>query len=278
MNALACAADDPADEVDGGYWRAARRPWPTLLFVLPLILVYELGVVWLRADPAALRNGADCWLRSWMLHAGLVYPWALPAILVGGLLAWQIAGRHPWQCSVDTLTGMCGESLLFALLLVVCGQALNVLFREWGLETLSVGAAAGAAPQPLVRAISFLGAGIYEELMFRLALLPVLFYLLRALLLPRGVSLLLAVVAGSVVFAAAHYVDPSAPLAAGSLSQACRTVLDDSSLWYGFSFRLLAGLLFSVLLLLRGFGITVGCHACYDLLAGVVMQAPDALG
>jgi hypothetical protein len=36
-----------------------------------------------------------------------------------------------------------------------------------------------------------------------------------------------------------------------------------------FAFRVVAGLLFSVLYAVRGFGITVGTHACYDVLVGI---------
>ena len=38
-----------------------------------------------------------------------------------------------------------------------------------------------------------------------------------------------------------------------------------------FSFRALAGGFSSLLCILRGFGITVGCHAAYDLLVGLLL-------
>ena len=40
---------------------------------------------------------------------------------------------------------------------------------------------------------------------------------------------------------------------------------------YVFLFRTLAGVYFAVLFQLRGFGIAVGAHACYDVLVGVVV-------
>lgn len=256
------------------YWQEARRPLPTLMFVLPLVLVYEIGVTCLGVQPDLLRNGADSWMRAWMLNAGLPVGWVLPGLLAGGLLLWQLLGSHPWRVSFDTLTGMFGESLLFAIVLILGGQSLNVLFRSHGFETLSVDAAGG--PSAGARALSFLGAGIYEEMLFRLALIPLVFYLLRMLLIPRKPSIVLAVAASSLIFAGAHYLDPQASFSWGALTDAYGRVAADSGLWYGFTFRLLAGLTFSLLLLVRGFGITVGCHAMYDLLAGVLMQAPLA--
>src|SRR3990170_3082495 len=44
------------------YWRESQRPLVSLAFVLPLLVVYEGGVLWL--GPAAMRNGADVWLRQ----------------------------------------------------------------------------------------------------------------------------------------------------------------------------------------------------------------------
>ena len=258
------------------YWFEARRPLPTLLFVLPIIAAYEVGVSSSGVEGVSLRNGADCWMRMWMLGAGLPGGWLLPSALIACLLAWQVVGRHPWRVSFDTMTGMFGESLLFALLLVACGQSLAVCFRTHGFEAVALAADPAAPSTPVAaRALSFLGAGVYEELLFRLTLIPVCFYLLRVLLIPRGISLVLAVLSSSVVFAAAHYLEPQSGFAWGSLTAACRRVADDPSLWYGFAFRLFAGLAFSVLLLLRGFGITVGSHALYDLVAGVVMQVPE---
>ncbi len=266
---LLAAGDTP------GYWNEARRPLPTLLFVLPFVLVYECGVAWCGAQAPQVRNGADHWMRSWMLDAGLTYAWLLPAALFTGLLAWQIAGRYPWRCSFDTLTGMFGESLLFALLLIVGGQSLNLVFHRYGFETLAVTQAAPVQlPPGATRAISFLGAGIYEEVMFRLALLPLGYYLLRAMMLPRRAALVLAVLISSGLFAAAHYVDPASGSVWSGLWEPLARVRATPALWYGFTFRLFAGLLFSLLLLTRGFGITVGCHALYDLLAGVLMQGP----
>lgn len=271
MTPLDAFPGDVSDEAC--YWVQARRPWPTLLFLLPLIVAYELGVLWFGSDPAALRNGADYWLRSWLLDLGLGLNWLPPAVLVGGLLAWQVVSRERWECSFDTLAGMFGESLLFAVLLVVGGQMLSLLFREWGLETLTAGGSLTAA-SAWERSVSFLGAGLYEELVFRLALLPVCFYLLRGLLAPRGVAVVLAVVLSSLIFAAAHDLSPSDPVSLSGFGAALSRVVEEPGRWYGFSFRLLAGVTFSLLLWWRGFGITVGCHALYDLLAGVLMQPP----
>ena len=87
----------------GGYLSATRHPWSCLLFLVPLIVVYEAGVVWLGGpQPELLRNGADTWLR-WGLGVMLnpLFPTlplgTLSANLLGGLLmgfAMEIITRH----------------------------------------------------------------------------------------------------------------------------------------------------------------------------------------
>ena len=70
------------------------------------------------------------------------------------------------------------------------------------------------------------------------------------------VAAVVSVLLTSLVFAAAHYVgrygDP--------VQWAAR------AFWFGFVFRWLAGVFFSILFVCRGFGVTAGAHAGYDIL------------
>ncbi len=68
-----------------------------------------------------------------------------------------------------------------------------------------------------------------------------------------------AVVVTSLMFALAHYV--------GRYGEA--VACSQPAFWFGFLFRLLAGLFFSILFVYRGFGIAAGAHAGYDILVGV---------
>ena len=51
------------------YWNQSRRPLASLFFVLPLLLCYEVGTLWLGS--AAVRNGADIWLQEFLATAGI---------------------------------------------------------------------------------------------------------------------------------------------------------------------------------------------------------------
>ena len=96
-----------------------------------------------------------------------------------------------------------------------------------------------------------LGAGIYEELLFRVLLVGALAWLARRAFGwgPAAAGMLSPRVLGALIFSAFHYIGPYGdPLELGS-----------------FTFRAVAGVLFSGLYLLRGFGITAWTHALYDV-------------
>jgi hypothetical protein len=95
-----------------------------------------------------------------------------------------------------------------------------------------------------------LGAGIYEELLFRVILVSGLAWLAAAGLgWTRIQANVFAVFLGALVFSAFHYIGP----------------YGDSLQLGSFTFRAVSGLLFSALYVLRGFGITAWTHALYDV-------------
>jgi hypothetical protein len=242
------------------YWTQARQPLHSLLFLLPFLAIYEIGVG-LLAGPAheSARNGADYWMRCGLHQAGLRHPLLLPAVVVGLLAVWHLVGHFRWKPSAATLMGMLAESLLFGMCLVVLGQLQDLAFRShvdrMAHESHSGILLSQAATLPTV--ISYVGAGVYEEVLFRLCLIPIVYGFLRALLVPRRAAVLMAVVATSLLFSAAHYVGPAA----------------DTFTMFSFAFRAMAGVFFAGLFVIRGFGITAGSHAAYDLLVGALIPA-----
>lgn len=241
----ACSGDD--------YWLLARRPLNCLCFLTPLLALYEAGVLLLGGVQSdSYRNGADFWMREGLQSVGCQQVWLLPAAVVGGLLTWHLVRKDSWRVSPETWLGMLAESVLFAVLLLLLGQLQNLAFQQWsGQLPLAI-----HDRDILPRAISFLGAGIYEEVLFRLCLLPACYGAWRILLVPHSPAVVLSVLTTSLLFSAAHYVGPAG----------------DQFSAFSFTFRSLAGLFFAGLFVLRGFGVAAGCHAAYDLLVGVFLS------
>jgi membrane protease YdiL (CAAX protease family) len=171
----------------------------------------------------------------------------LGVILIWNLWRW---GDRPGDL-VGVLSGMGLESVAFALGLWGISRGLGPLIDYLGLElNLSL-----ARHPALGQVITYVGAGIYEELLFRLLLYSALLMLLRRIGLSTLLAVSLTALASSLLFSAAHHVGPHGE------------PLED----YVFLFRTIAGLYFSLVFQWRGFGVAVGAHACYDIVVGLVI-------
>jgi hypothetical protein len=238
------------------YWRVARAPRYSLTFALPLLVAYEVLAFSLSGDEViGVRNGADVLLKSLFLalggRDGLI---VFGALLVGGG-AWIVWKDYRRSRNLDPRVFglMATESVVYALAFGMVTSTLTGLLLPGlatvGAASLSFGSVATwSLPTQLM--IS-LGAGIYEELLFRVMLVSALAWLARnGFGWSNRASGVFAVVAGALIFSAFHYIGPYGDrLELGS-----------------FTFRAVAGLLFSGLYLLRSFGVTAWTHALYDVL------------
>lgn len=252
MRQMATIIPTPALSPPGSYWSLSRLPLASLIFISPLLVGYEAGVIFL--GPQAARNGAAVWLQRFLDAIGFGQYFLLPLLTVSVLLGWHYTTRQPWRIPTWVYWGMAVESLLLAICLRVILHLQGMLHGM--LLDVSPNASSGPLQhlvQFLKTGVSFLGAGIYEELLFRLVMLSAAIWLLRWSKLPPWARIVLAVLVTSLLFSAAHYVGGREPI-----------------LGFSFVFRFLAGVFFALLFLYRGFGIAVGAHAGYDLLVGLV--------
>lgn len=240
------------------YWELTRQPLPSALFLLPLLVVYELGVIWFsQAGQYTVRNGADHWIREGLLSVGFQQVHLLPTLVLVALGIWHLLGKYPHRISGELMTGMLAESVLFAVLLVVIGQTQDILFQQWSIpEPLSIFPRRAGAT-----AISYLGAGIYEEVLFRGILCTLIYAGGRSLKIPVTACLIFAMLSSSLLFSYAHYIGPAA----------------DQYSHFSFLFRACAGMYFAGLYFCRGLGIAIGAHTAYDLLVGLLLPAMMAV-
>lgn len=241
-----------------GYWAATRAPRYSLLFALPLLVLYEaLAALLTRTAAVQVRNGADVLLKSLFLTlGGLDGLLVFGALLLGGgaILVWRDLRRHGGRLRIRFFAAMAAESLLYATLLGGVAGLLTAVVLG-GVPVLAVASQDPAGGTVLATQLMIsLGAGLYEELLFRVVLVSGLALAARRLLgWSAGGAALFAIGAGAAIFSAFHYVGPYGdPFAVGS-----------------FTFRLIAGLIFSALYVVRGFGIVAWTHALYDVLLTV---------
>ncbi len=232
------------------YLDTTRTHTYSLLFALPLLVLYELGAM-MMADGrgGGMRNGADVLLRTLLATGGVQGTLAFTAALAVG--AAVIVGlerrRKPVPLHGRYFVGMLAESAAYAVIFGFVVAAATQLLLGGMVRFAADG---GITSMPLFDGVVLsLGAGIYEELLFRVILTGGLFALLLAAGVKRGTAGVVAVVVSAFIFSAFHYVGPYAyPLELNS-----------------FTFRLLAGLAFSALYMTRGFGVAAWTHALYDV-------------
>lgn len=234
------------------YWELSRRPLVSLAFIAPILITYELGV--LTLGPDALRNAADVWSRQFLRSLGFGQYFLLPLLVCGVLLGWHHIRHDPWKIHRRVVTIMWLESLVLGVALLVLAQAMGRILSPAFL-------AAAESRSTWSKFIGYLGAGFYEELLFRLLLLSGLALVAKYAGLNRRGSLITAVAISSVLFAAVHY-----RFEVSLFGWTIGPQYGDRFTWYSCLFRIAAGLFFGCLFVARGFGIVVGAHAAYDVL------------
>lgn len=226
--------------IPGGYLQQSQRPIVILAFLVPFIIIHHLGTRLFGVDV-----GAASILRLMISNLG-IYGSSVPAVLVVvTLLVWHIIRGDRWSVSFETLPVMAAESFLFALPVFGIGYICR--------QTLPM--TVGSSHSLMAGWCLSLGAGVYEELLFRLYICGAVYlicaYVFKAK--PRNATII-AVILSSVLFSLYHYMGTERPHL------------------FTFVFRALAGVYFAILFSVRGYGITAGAHAFYDVI--VVTLSP----
>lgn len=235
------------------YLRVRADPLTQAFLLLPLFIVYHVGVVaQVRRGPGGsiqwVGNGVDFLTGSALaLVRGNVVSYLLLAGGVSLALTGLILGaRRGARLSPRLFLPLLGESAMYALLTagiigaIVDAVGLGVLDRE-GLFN---------------QVVSSCGAGLHEELVFRLGLFHGSALLLSRLSRRPVASWLTAGLVTSTLFAAMHYLGP----------------LADRFTLSSFTFRLLLGVVFAALYRTRGIAVAAWTHTLYDILYFVLRR------
>jgi membrane protease YdiL (CAAX protease family) len=227
-------------------WRVYKvevpQPLYCLLFLFPLVATYEFGTLLLRPvawpERQLVAQSLVQKLLSWFGAGGM---WLPGVALLLTLLIWHILARHSWRVRIWMLPLMALESIVLTMPLFVLGQV------------MALQAGQGSADSALAlrgQVVLALGAGIYEELVFRLYLIAGLSRLLESgLRVARRVSVPLVVALSAGLFALCHF----APIGSATFDGRHFVQL------------VLAGVYLAIVFLWRGLGIAAGCHAAFNL-------------
>ena len=224
------------------YWRYTRSAYYSAVAALPLLLIYELLIVLSQSRYWGIRNAADVWIRTFLMAFDLQAQ-HITFVLIGislALIPIAKSRARGIKLKANYFALMFAECFTFSLVL---GVVLQSILRLGGLSS-------GGPGSGLMHNLALsVGAGLFEEIIFRVILLNLLFLLLSTLLKKKVVAAVVSVLLASFLFSLSHYVGTMA----------------DTWQLYSFLFRWAAGLLFTVLYFVRGFAITAYTHALYDI-------------
>jgi hypothetical protein len=224
----------------------------SVLLVFPLFIIYQIGVLSIPST----YNGADL-LTSQMLrllHGNGTTYLLINSVLAVAFLILVLVLRRKNTFDPRLFLPVLLESAIYALTMgsLICFVMIDFLHID---PKLLIGCS--TTPEqasPVAKIVLSLGAGVHEELVFRLIMVGGGVWLLtRGLGLRRWLAVGLAMIISSVLFSAAHHVIGGEPFRVGA-----------------FTSRLLCGLVFATLFQTRGFAVAVYTHALYDIYVLIV--------
>jgi hypothetical protein len=227
----------------------------SLVFIFPLFLFYGVGVLF-----ADTINGVDFITR--LLVAAVGYDadryLAVYGVLAAAYLALLLVARRRSPAALSSFLPMLLESAIYALTLgtlilfvmqhvpgLGVGLGVGLGGDLGGLLAVADGQGIGAWEALVISS----GAGVHEELIFRLGIMAGGAAALIALGAPRVPALLFAALISAVLFSGAHHLGP----------------LGDPFSLDVFTYRLLAGLMFAAIFYFRSLAHAVYAHFLYDV-------------
>jgi len=228
----------------GPYLSATSTLKYGFIMSLPLLVLYEVLIAITTPDTGAVvRLSADVWIKSIAVLMGVsTLKFTAFIVLTMGLLVWFKSKNNPVALHGKFLLLMVVESAAWALILayLVSGTIGTVFAFAPDGDQINIGQ----------RFALSLGAGLYEELVFRVLLVPFLVYVFAKTGFDAKGSVFAGIVVGALLFSAVHYM--------GSMG--------DVFTLQSFTFRFLFGMALNALLMLRGFGITAWTHSLYNVM------------
>ncbi len=209
-----------------------------LVFLLPLILFYEFAS-FAHRESFANPDRVIAFDLMWRFFAlfGQVGVWTPALAIIAILIATHAASGEKWSVHWKRVLTMYPESLALAL---------PLLLMIW-----TVPLAVGSSAAPMFDRIALgIGAGVYEELVFRLIFISLILMVGADLLhYDRKNVVIFAIAVSSLLFAAHHH----RPFGADAFDPV------------RFIFRTGAGAYLAAIFWYRGYALAAGCHAAYNV-------------
>lgn len=227
------------------YFRSTNSLLYSYLISLPLLLLYE-GLLWISQPQSdqIVRISVDVWIKTLFSYVGTdILSFTLIFVALLGVYILYQERKKLSTLKLNYFLAMLVEAAVYAFLLaLLISTVINNLLMIQGESLQSL--------NTMQQIALSLGAGLYEELFFRVILVSALLYLFKRFFNKKGLIFASAMVLAALIFSLAHYVGE----------------LGDSFTLGSFLFRFLFGLSLNAIYIWRGFGMAAWTHAIYDVM------------
>ena len=227
------------------YFSYTRNSTISLMFIFPFFLMYEI-LAYFLFDPSdyVIRNSADIIFRDIfeiITNNTLITYNGLLLILIFSFIFYNFKNKSP-KFTLSYIFFMFIEGIFFGLLLVFILNGFSVFnYSQQNYFFIDYS----------FMFYSCLGAGIWEEILFRLLLFSFLYKIIRSFFKGQDVFVLfLSIILSSILFSLFHYIGNNA----------------DIFTLNTFLIRTFGGIFLGLLYYYRGFGIVVISHISYDFI------------
>lgn len=273
------------------YLDRTRRPVYAIAYLFGFLVLYELGLVLIKSEIVTINTEhvrviSFAWIQNMLVEYLNFTPritWFItPIVVIIILVSLQITSKTKWKVYFKDFIPITLECVAWALPLIVLCLAMNrspatttentslvsslraaacSALANPGFLTGGINSIQNHSPDLLVGIITGVGAGIYEELIFRLILICVFMLILQDLLHISPVSsIVISVMASAILFSVHHHI-----------------FYMDGEIQFGeqfslvkFLFRTIAGVYFAAIFAFRGFAVTAGTHAFYNIIVAFI--------
>lgn len=219
----------------------------SFLFSLPLFLIYETLIIISQPNADQLvRISVDVWMKAIFTFLGVnAVSFSLLLMLLIGLFILYRERERLKELNFKYFPVLILESLIYGVIVAYVSSLLtNILLNFSASDPIS-------ELTYLQKLALSLGAGLYEELFFRVILVSLFIFLFNKVFHnKKWASVTAAVVLSALLFSAVHYT--------GSMG--------DFFTLNSFFFRFIFGMILNGIYVARGFGVAAWTHALYDVM------------
>ena len=228
------------------YFNSTNTLLYSYLISLPLLLLYEILIFIAQPDSEqVVRISVDVWIKTLFSYFGQdVLSITLIFVALLGILVLYRERKKLSSLKAGYFATMLIEASAYAFLrALIISTTVNSRLLIAAPETVQ-------SLSTLQQLALSLGAGLYEELFFRVILVSLLLLVMKYLVQTKWLRFALAMVIAALLFSAVHYVGD----------------LGDTFTLGSFLFRFLFGLALNAIYIFRGFGMAAWTHAIYDVM------------